>query len=66
MLLIISEDGPKHGVENIDAHRSILMKAGPYVKHGYVSQIHEKRLKLYFLQQNINVITCHYSLQNNL
>jgi hypothetical protein len=40
MLVIITEDDPQGGVDHIDAHRSVLMMAGPYVKHGYVSQRH--------------------------
>jgi DNA-binding beta-propeller fold protein YncE len=40
MLVIITEDDPQGGVDHIDAHRSILMMAGPYVKRGYVSNVH--------------------------
>ncbi len=40
MLVIITEDDPQGGVDHIDAHRSILMMAGPYVKHGHVSHTH--------------------------
>ena len=40
MLVIITEDDPQGGVDHIDAHRSVLMMAGPYVKHGYVSHTH--------------------------
>ena len=40
MLIIITEDDPQGGVDHIDAHRSLLMLAGPYVKHGYVSHTH--------------------------
>ncbi len=40
MLVIITEDDPQGGVDHIDAHRSILMMAGPYVKKGYVSHTH--------------------------
>ena len=28
------------GVDHVDAHRSVLMMAGPYVKKGYVSHKH--------------------------
>jgi hypothetical protein len=31
MLVIITEDDPQGGVDHIDAHRSVLMLAGPYV-----------------------------------
>lgn len=40
MLVIITEDDPQGGVDHVDAHRSILMMAGPWVKHGYVSHTH--------------------------
>ena len=40
MLVIITEDDPQGGVDHIDAHRSIFMMAGPYVKKGYVSHTH--------------------------
>jgi DNA-binding beta-propeller fold protein YncE len=40
MLVIITEDDPQGGVDHLDAHRSILMLAGPYVKKRYVSHTH--------------------------
>lgn len=40
MLVIITEDDPQGGVDHVDAHRSILMMAGPYVKRDYVSHTH--------------------------
>jgi len=40
MLVIITEDDPQGGVDHIDAHRSILMMAGPFVKKGHVSHTH--------------------------
>jgi YVTN family beta-propeller protein len=40
MLVIVTEDDPQGGVDHLDAHRSILMLAGPYVKKGYVSHTH--------------------------
>ena len=40
MLVIITEDDPQGGVDHIDAHRSLLLMAGPYVKHGYTSHVH--------------------------
>ncbi len=40
MLVIITEDDPQGGVDHIDAHRSILMMAGPYVKRGHLSHTH--------------------------
>ncbi|MCB0521422.1 MAG: phosphoesterase [Lewinellaceae bacterium] len=40
MLVIVTEDDPQGGVDHLDAHRSVLMLAGPYVKKGYVSHTH--------------------------
>jgi YVTN family beta-propeller protein len=40
MLVIVTEDDPQGGVDHVDAHRSVLMLAGPYVKRGYVSHTH--------------------------
>jgi DNA-binding beta-propeller fold protein YncE len=40
MLVIITEDDPQGGVDHIDAHRSILMMASPYIKRGHVSNTH--------------------------
>ena len=40
MLVIITEDDPQGGVDHVDAHRSILMMAGPYVKRGHISHTH--------------------------
>ena len=35
-----AEDDPQGGVDHIDAHRSVCIMAGPYVKKGYVSNTH--------------------------
>jgi hypothetical protein len=40
MLVIITEDDPQGGVDHIDAHRGVLLLAGPYVKRGYTSHQH--------------------------
>ena len=40
MLVIVTEDDPQGGVDHVDAHRSILMMAGPYVKRGHTSHTH--------------------------
>lgn len=40
MLVMVTEDDPQGGVDHLDAHRSVLMMAGPYVKRGYVSHTH--------------------------
>jgi DNA-binding beta-propeller fold protein YncE len=39
-LVIITEDDPQGGVDHVDAHRSVLLMAGPYVKRGYISHRH--------------------------
>lgn len=40
MLVVVVEDDAQGGVDHIDAHRSLLMMAGPWVKPGYVSHTH--------------------------
>jgi hypothetical protein len=40
MLVIITEDDAQDGRDSVDAHRSLLMLAGPYVRRGYVSHRH--------------------------
>lgn len=40
MLVIVTEDDPQGGVDHVDAHRSLLLLAGPYVKRNYVSHTH--------------------------
>ncbi len=40
MLIVITEDDPQGGVDHIDAHRSLLMLVGPYVKRNFVSHKH--------------------------
>ncbi|MBI4585967.1 MAG: phosphoesterase [Planctomycetes bacterium] len=40
MLVIITEDDPQDGRDSVDAHRSILLLAGPWVKRGHVSHTH--------------------------
>jgi YVTN family beta-propeller protein len=40
MLVVITEDDPQGGVDHVDAHRSILLLAGPFVKRNYISHTH--------------------------
>lgn len=40
MLIVVVEDDAQGGVDHIDAHRSLLMMAGPWVKSGYISHTH--------------------------
>jgi YVTN family beta-propeller protein len=36
-VLFITEDDAQSGVDHIDAHRTVLLAAGPWIKHGYIS-----------------------------
>ncbi|MDZ4809018.1 MAG: phosphoesterase [Bacteroidota bacterium] len=59
MLVIITEDDPQGGVDHIDAHRSVLMMAGPYVKRNHVSHTHANFgsiLKVIYNILNINYV----------
>ncbi len=40
MLIVITEDDAQDGRDSVDAHRSLLMLVGPYVKRGYLSHTH--------------------------
>ncbi|MCF6332705.1 MAG: hypothetical protein L3J11_05415 [Draconibacterium sp.] len=40
MLIVITEDDAQNGVDHVDAHRSILMLASPWVKKNNVSHVH--------------------------
>ncbi|MCE1197363.1 MAG: hypothetical protein LWW85_00215 [Marinilabiliales bacterium] len=40
MLVIVTEDDAQDGRDHIDAHRSLLMMMGPWVKRNYVSHTH--------------------------
>lgn len=40
MAIFVTEDDAQGGIDHIDAHRSVLIVAGPYVKKGYVSHVH--------------------------
>jgi len=39
-LLIVTEDDPQDGGDHIDAHRTPLLMASPWIRHGYVSKGH--------------------------
>jgi DNA-binding beta-propeller fold protein YncE len=39
MAVFITEDDSQGGVDHVDAHRTVLMVAGPYVKKGHVSRV---------------------------
>jgi DNA-binding beta-propeller fold protein YncE len=36
-VVFITEDDAQSGVDHIDAHRTVLIAAGPWIKHGYIS-----------------------------
>ncbi len=40
MAIIVTEDDAQSGLDHIDAHRSLLLIISPYVKKGYVSNVH--------------------------
>ncbi len=40
MLIVITEDDAQNGVDHIDAHRSVLLLASPWVKRDYASHGH--------------------------
>lgn len=39
MAVLITEDDAQGGRDHIDAHRTLFLAAGPYVKRGYVSRV---------------------------
>jgi DNA-binding beta-propeller fold protein YncE len=68
MLVIITEDDPQGGVDHVDAHRSVLMMAGPYVKRSYVSHTHANFgsiLRLIYTLTNAGFVN-HYDLTASL
>jgi hypothetical protein len=36
-VVFVTEDDAQSGVDHIDAHRTVLIAAGPWIKHGYIS-----------------------------
>jgi YVTN family beta-propeller protein len=36
-VVFVTEDDAQSGVDHVDAHRTVLLAAGPWIKHGYVS-----------------------------
>ena len=38
--VFVTEDDPQSGVDHVDAHRSVLLVMGPYVKKNYISHQH--------------------------
>lgn len=39
MAVFITEDDAQSGVDHVDAHRTVLLVASPYAKHGYISHV---------------------------
>jgi len=39
MAVFVTEAGAQGGRDHVDAHRTVLMALGPYVKKGYVSRV---------------------------
>jgi DNA-binding beta-propeller fold protein YncE len=52
-LLIVTEDDPQDGADHVDAHRTILLMASPWVKRGYVSHGHYDMASVYKLVAHI-------------
>ncbi len=38
--VFVTEDDPQSGVDHVDAHRSVLLVMGPYVRSGFLSRRH--------------------------
>jgi YVTN family beta-propeller protein len=38
--VFVTEDDPQSGVDHVDAHRSVLLVMGPYIRGGYLSHRH--------------------------
>ena len=38
MVVFVTEDDAQSGVDHVDAHRTVLLAAGPYVRHGYIGR----------------------------
>lgn len=39
MAVFVTEDDAQGGIDHIDAHRTVLMAAGPWIKRGYISHV---------------------------
>jgi YVTN family beta-propeller protein len=68
MLVIVTEDDPQGGVDHIDAHRSLLIMAGPYIKRGHISHTHANFgsiLKVIYLLLGIPYVN-HYDMTASL
>jgi hypothetical protein len=38
-VVLVTEDDAQSGVDHIDAHRTVLMALGPWIKPGYISHV---------------------------
>jgi hypothetical protein len=52
-LVLITEDDPASGGDHVDAHRTLLAAASPWVKRGYVSKTHVDVASIHKLIANI-------------
>jgi len=64
-LLIITEDDPQDGGDHVDLHRSLLLMASPWVRHGYVSHGHYDMASVYKLIAHIYGIPYHNEMIKN-
>jgi DNA-binding beta-propeller fold protein YncE len=52
-LLIVTEDDPQDGGDHVDAHRTPLLMASPWIKRGYVAKGHYDVASIHKLVANI-------------
>jgi hypothetical protein len=52
-LIIVTEDDPSQGGENVDGHRTPLVMVSPWVKRGYVSKTHADMASLHRLYAHV-------------
>jgi DNA-binding beta-propeller fold protein YncE len=46
MAIFVTEDDSQDGQDHVSAHRSLSLVISPYVKHGYVSHVHNSLLSI--------------------
>jgi YVTN family beta-propeller protein len=45
-VIFVTEDDTQGGQDHVDAQRTVMVAAGPYVRHGYVSHLHHSTASL--------------------
>jgi DNA-binding beta-propeller fold protein YncE len=46
MAIFVNEDDAQDGQDHVSAHRSLGLVIGPYVRHGYVSHVHQSSVSM--------------------